>query len=318
MSKLDVVTFGETMVMFNPDSKGPLRYVHNFNKSIAGAESNVAVALGRLGHKVGWFSKLGDDEFGRYIQSVIRGENVDVSRIILDTTRNTGILFKERFAHVNPNVYYYRKGSAASNISAEDIDVEYIKSSKILHVTGITPALSASARDAVLKVVSIAKENGVIVSFDPNIRLKLWSLKEAKPVLLEIAKMADIIFPGISEGEMLLGLNNEEEIADEFLKLGCSTVALKLGEKGCYIKNKNEAHYINGYVVESLEDTVGAGDGFAAGFLSGMLRGLSLRECGEYANGVGAMATLVRGDMEGFPTFSQLMEFTGKTEYIDR
>jgi 2-dehydro-3-deoxygluconokinase len=318
MSKLDVVTFGETMVMFNPDSKGPLRYVHNFNKSIAGAESNVAVALGRLGHKVGWFSKLGDDEFGRYIQSVIRGENVDVSRIILDTTRNTGILFKERFAHVNPNVYYYRKGSAASNISAEDIDVEYIKSSKILHVTGITPALSASARDAVLKVVSIAKENGVLVSFDPNIRLKLWSLKEAKPVLLEIAKMADIIFPGISEGEMLLGLNNEVEIADEFLKLGCSTVALKLGEKGCYIKNKDEAHYINGYVVESLEDTVGAGDGFAAGFLSGMLRGLTLRECGEYANGVGAMATLVRGDMEGFPTFSQLMEFTGKTEYIDR
>jgi 2-dehydro-3-deoxygluconokinase len=318
VKKLEVVTFGETMVMFNPDSKGPLRYVHNFSKSIAGAESNVAVALGRLGHKVGWFSKVGDDEFGRYIQSVIRGENVDVSRVITDSTRATGILFKERFAHVNPNVYYYRKGSAASNICAEDIDVEYIKKSKILHITGITPALSTSAREAVLKVVSIAKENGVIVSFDPNIRLKLWSLKEAKPVLMEIAKMSDIIFPGISEGEMLLGLSNEAEIANKFLELGCSTVALKLGEKGCYIKSKEEEHYIKGYVVESLEDTVGAGDGFAAGFLSGILRGLSLRECGEFANGVGAMATLVRGDMEGFPTLPQLMEFTGKSEHIDR
>lgn len=318
MNNLEVVTFGETMVMFNPDSKGPLRYVHNFNKSIAGAESNVAVALARLGHKVGWFSKLGDDEFGRYIQSVIRGENVDVSRVITDNERNTGILFKERFAHVNPNVYYYRKNSAASNINVNDLDIDYIKKSKILHITGITPALSASAREAVLKVVSIAKENGVIVSFDPNIRLKLWSLKEAKSVLLDIAKMADIIFPGISEGEMLLGLKNEVEIADKFLELGCSTVALKLGEKGCYVKNKEEAHYIDGYVVKSPEDTVGAGDGFAAGFLSGILRGLTLRECGEYANGVGAMATLVRGDMEGFPTFTQLMEFTGKSEYIDR
>lgn len=318
MNNMEVITFGESMVLFSPDSTGPLRYVNNFYKSIAGAESNVIIALARLGHKVGWFSKLGDDEFGRYIQFIIRGENVDTSRVKIDKERNTGILFKERFAHVNPNVYYYRKNSAAGNLSVEDIDEEYIKSSKILHITGITPALSQNAQKAVLKAVSVAKENGVLVSFDPNIRLKLWSLQEAKPVLLKIAKYSDIIFPGIDEGKMLLGLDNPEEIAASFMERGCSTVAVKLGKQGCFVKNKEESHYVGGYVVERPEDTVGAGDGFAAGFLSGMLRNLNIKECGEYANGVGAMATLVRGDMEGFPTFNQLMEFIGKVQYIDR
>lgn len=318
MSKMEVITFGETMVLFNPDSSGPLRYVHNFSKAIAGAESNVIVALARLGHKVGWFSKLGDDEFGRYIQSVIRGENVDVSRVKIDKERNTGILFKEHFVHVNPNVYYYRKNSAASSISPEDIDEEYIKNAKILHITGITAALSKTSREAVFKAIKVARENNVLVSFDPNIRLKLWTLAEAKPVLLEIAAMSDIIFPGISEGEMLLGLNTAESISEEFIKMGCKIVALKLGKEGCYLKTASEEHYVKGYVVERPEDTVGAGDGFAAGFMSGILRELSLKECGEYANGVGAMATLVKGDMEGFPTYSQLLEFTGKSAYVDR
>lgn len=318
MKNMEVITFGESMVLFSPDSTGPLRYVNNFYKSIAGAESNVIIALARLGHNVGWFSKLGDDEFGRYIRFIIRGENVDVSRVKIDKERNTGVLFKERFAHVNPNVYYYRKNSAASNLTVDDIDEEYIKSCKILHVTGITPALSQNAQKAVLKAVSVAKENGVLVSFDPNIRLKLWSLQEAKSVLLKIAKFADIIFPGIDEGKMLLGVDKPEEIAERFIGLGGSIVAVKLGKEGCYVRNKEESHYISGYVVERPEDTVGAGDGFAAGFLSGILRNLSIKECGEYANGVGAMATLVRGDMEGFPTLDQLMEFIGKSQYIDR
>lgn len=318
MSKLEVITFGETMVLFSPDSKGPLRYVHNFSKSVAGAESNVAVALARLGHKVGWFSKLGEDEFGRYIQFVIRGENVDVSRVKFDENRETGILFKERFGHVNPNVYYYRKNSAASNLSVEDIDYEYIKNTKILHLTGITPALSPKTRETVFEIIKVAKENGVLISFDPNIRLKLWDIEEAKSVILELSKMSDIIFPGISEGKALLGLESEVDIANKFIEMGCSIVAVKLGEKGCYLKNKVESHYIPGYLVEAPEDTVGAGDGFSAGFLSGVLRGLSLKESGELGNGVGAMATLVRGDMEGYPSYDQLMTFTGKKTYVDR
>lgn len=315
---MDVVTLGETMVMFHPETKGALRYVHSFTKTIAGAESNVAIALARLGHSAGWFSKIGDDEFGRYIILSIRGEGVDVSRVTKSKTHSTGLLFKERFAHVNPNVYYYRKDSAASTLSQEDLDPDYIRKAKILHLSGITPALSESSQKTVFKAIEIAKENKIKISFDPNIRLKLWSLQEAKGVLLDIAKQADIIFPGIDEGKMLLGTENPKKIAEHFQKMGCERIAIKLGAKGCYVVHKEEAHFVEGYPVESLEDTVGAGDGFAAGFLAGVLRKLPLKECAQWGNGVGAMAVLVRGDMEGFPTKSQLMEFIGKSDYIDR
>ena len=315
---MDVITFGESMVLFGPDSSGPLRYVQNFNKSIAGAESNVAIALAKLGHQVGWFSKLGDDEFGRYIQTTIRGEGVDISRVIAVPNKSTGILFKERFTHSNPNVYYYRKDSAASTLKPEELDESYIKTAKILHITGITPALSESCKATIFKAIEIAKANDVLVSFDPNIRLKLWSKEEAVAVLLEIAKQSDIILPGIDEGEMLLGLTKPEDIAEGFMNLGCSLVAVKLGKEGCYVADKMKGLYIESYKLENPQDTVGAGDGFAAGFLSGILRNLDFRECGEYANGVGAMAVLVKGDMEGYPSFEQLMAFIGKKKTIER
>jgi 2-dehydro-3-deoxygluconokinase len=313
----DCLTFGETMVLLNPESSGPLRYVNSFSKSMGGAESNVAIALARLGHSVGWISKLGNDEFGRYIQNTIRGEGVDVSRVKFDDEASTGILFKERFNSGDPKVYYYRKGSAASRLSLEDIDMDYLKETKIIHITGITPALSNSTREVVFNVLKFAKENGITISFDPNIRLKLWALEEAKPVLLEIARLSDIILPGISEGEMLLGTSDEKEISAKFLEMGCKVVAVKLGAAGCFVENKDYNRYVKGFVVKP-EDTVGAGDGFAAGFLCGMLKGLSIEEAALYGNGVGAMATLVKGDMEGYPYFEQLMQFIGRKESVCR
>lgn len=315
---MDVVTFGETMVLFNPETQGPLRYVGTFTKSIGGAESNVAIALARLGHKAGWFSKLGDDEFGRYIKSTVMGEEVDVSRVKKDPKRTTGILFKERFSTVNPNVYYYRKGSAASHLMIEDLDLDYIASAKILHVTGISLALSEEMREAVFYAVREAKKRGVLISFDPNIRLKLWSKEEARETILEMVKLTDLLFPGKEEAELLLGLTEPEEIADSFLNLGVQTVALKLGKSGCYVKNKETEAFVHGYTVDHPVDTVGAGDGYAAGFLSGYLEHLSLTECAQRANAVGAMATLVKGDMEGFPYKDQVEIFMGLKDSIDR
>ncbi len=315
---MEVITFGESMVLFYPDATGPLRYATSFRKTIAGAESNVAIAMARLGHSVGWFSKLGADEFGRYILSVIRGEGVDVSRVLTDPARNTGLLFKERFGFSNPNIYYYRKDSAASSLSAADLDAAYISGARILHITGITPALSPAARGAVFEAIRIAKESNVLISFDPNIRLKLWNIETAKPILLEIAGKADILLIGEDEGKLLIGTEVPEKIAEAFMNKGCSTVVVKLGKKGCYAENLKEKAYVEGYLIEKVEDTVGAGDGFTAGFLAGILRGLGLREAAEYGNGVGAMATLVSGDMEGFPTYEQLMTFIGKTGYVDR
>lgn len=316
--KLDVITFGESMVLFSPGDKGPLRHVHNFTKSIAGAESNVAIALSRLGHNVGWFSKVGHDEFGRYIEFMIRGEGVDVSRIIVDKEHQTGLLFKELFEHVNPNVYYYRKNSAASFFKPSDLDVEYIQSAKILHVTGITPAISPQAKETVLEAIKIANKAGVKVSFDPNIRLKLWTEDEAKETILEICKHVDILFPGEDESEMLLGTTDTKEILEAFHAMGVKEIALKLGKEGCYVSDGTESGFVKGHIVERMEDSVGAGDGFAAGYLSSRLKGCSIMEAGDYANGVGAMATLVKGDSEGYPTFNQLLAFTGKIKSVDR
>lgn len=316
---MEVVTFGESMVVFNPNINGPLRHIHTFTKSLGGAESNVATAISKLNHSVGWFSKVSNDEFGRFVIDAIRAEGVDTSRVKIDNERTTGLLFKEHYQRGNPNVYYYRKNSAASSLSPDDIDEEYIKQAKILHITGITPALSDSAREAVYRAIEIAKANNVLVSFDPNIRLKLWSIEEAKKVLVDIANRADIVMPGLDEAELLLGLTDKDEVCNYFLSKEAKIVAVKLGADGCYIKDKKEGITVPGYNVSDLiQDTAGAGDGFAAGFLSGYLDKLSLKEIGEYANGVGAMATLVQGDMEGYPYYDQLLEFIGKKQGIER
>lgn len=315
---VECITFGESMVLFNPESNGPLKYVHGFSKSIGGAESNVAIALARLGHKVGWFSQLGDDEFGRYIKSVVGGEDVDVSRVHFDASAPTGIFFKERFANADPNVYYYRKHSAASKMTMDILDEDYIKQAKIFHVSGITPALSDTARLTVLRAIQIAKKHGVMISFDPNIRLKLWTIEEARPLLLEIASLSDIIFPGIDESFKLLGLTDPAEITTAFHEMGCATVALKLGKEGCYVSNQEGAAFIKGYTIDKPVDTVGAGDGFAAGFLSGILKGLPIEACADLANVIGAMATMVCGDMEGYPTEDQVLQFLGKSKTVDR
>ncbi|GAA0741186.1 sugar kinase [Clostridium oceanicum] len=315
---MEVLTFGESMIVFSPQNSGPLRYVHSFDRSIGGADSNVAIALSRLGYESAWFSKLGDDEFGRYIRNTIRGEGVDVSKVKFTKDYSTGLLFKERFDGEDPNVYYYRKHSAASTLTIDDLDLNYIKKAKIIHITGITPALSKDTRDVVFKVLEVAKENGILISFDPNIRLKLWDLEKAKPVLLKIASMSDIIFPGIDEGKMLLESSDEKEIASKFIEMGAKIVAVKLGADGCFAADKNNNTYVKGYKIKSTVDTVGAGDGFAAGFLSGILRKLSLFECGKLGNALGAMATLVKGDMEGYPYLNQLEAFMGDKKTIDR
>jgi 2-dehydro-3-deoxygluconokinase len=276
------------------------------------------IALARLGYKTGWISRLGNDEFGRYIRYALQGEGIDLSQVTTDELLPTGILFKEQYHNPNPNVYYYRKNAAVTAITAQLINPDYLAQAKILHLTGITPALSAGAREAVFEAIRIAREHSMMVSFDPNLRLKLWDADIARETLLEMACYADIIFPGDDEAEFLLGTRDHYEICCQFHALGCKIVVLKLGKDGCLISDGKEFVRVDGYHVHHLVDTVGAGDGFAAGFLAGVLEQKTLRECGELANGVGAMATLVRGDSEGYPTMTQLLEFIGKQRAIER
>ena len=301
MKQLDVVTFGETMVLFNPEQMLPLEYNHKFLKQIGGAESNVAIGLQRLGHTVGWFSKLGDDPFGRYIHKFVRGEGVDTSRCIYTNEAPTGIFFKEKRSATDIRVFYYRKNSAASLITPEDLDEEYIASAKILHVTGITPALSQTARESVFRAMEMAKKHNVKIVFDPNLRLKLWSKEEAKEVLLEMSKRADIILPGLDEGELMTGKKTPEEIANDLSFDGNKLIVIKLGDKGAYYQTDNEQGYVKGFSAQVV-DPVGAGDGFAAGVISGILREEPLAQAVKRGNAVGAIVVGVNGDVEGLPT----------------
>lgn len=303
---MDVVTLGETMVLFTPGNVGPLRYVNQFEKTIGGAESNLAIALARLGHQVGWFSRLGDDEFGLYVRNFIRGEGVDTSRVIFDEKNPTAVFFKERQMGQDPKIYYYRKGSSASFMKPEDLDAEYIAQAKYLHLTGITPALSPSCQETVFRAIELAKENGVTVVFDPNIRLRLWSKEEAGSVLRRIASQCDIVLPGLDEGEIMTGEVTPEGISSQLLANGAKVVVIKLGAKGAFYATSDQQEYVEGFRVEQIVDTVGAGDGFAAGFLSGQIRGWSYRESVQFANRIGAYALTVAGDVEGYPFWNQV------------
>ncbi|MDF2680157.1 MAG: sugar kinase [Brevibacillus sp.] len=312
---MDVVTFGETMVLFHPVSVGPLRFAAQFEKTIGGAESNVAIGLARLGHQVSWVSRLGDDEFGLFIRNFIRGEGVDTSHVVFDLHHPTAVFFKERQHGKEPKVYYYRKDSAASRLKPEDISEELIAKAKFLHVTGITPALSATCREAIYQAIDKAKRHRVTVVFDPNVRLKLWKKEEARVVLADIAGKCDIVLPGWEEGRLLTGEETPERIAERLLQKGTKAVVIKLGERGAYYATANEKEYVSGFPVDEIVDPIGAGDGFAAGFLSGLLRGWSYRDAVRLGNRIGAYALTVAGDVEGYPFWSQVM---GEHEEVHR
>ncbi|ELK46593.1 sugar kinase [Halobacillus sp. ACCC02827] len=306
---MDVVTLGETMVTFTSKSSGLMRYASDFAMKVAGAESNVAIALARLGHDVGFISKVGDDEFGEKVRSFIRGEGVDVNKVTSYGGAPTGIMFKEKLTPNEMRVQYYRKGSAASAMTPDDLDESYIAGARFLHITGITPALSSSCLESVLTAVHYAKRNGVTVVFDPNLRKKLWGEEEARSALLEIASMADIVLPGIDEAEFLFGPSSTEQLADRFHELGASVVIMKLGKRGAYVKDHSFTGYVDGYPIDDVVDPVGAGDAFAAGCLSGLLDGLPVEEACRRGNAAGAMVTLVEGDVEGLPTKERVEAF---------
>jgi 2-dehydro-3-deoxygluconokinase len=299
---MDVVTFGETMVLFSSNDVLPLEYVHQLNKQIGGAESNVAVGLVRQGHKTGWFSKLGKDAFGRFVQNSIRAEGVDTSRCLFTDEAPTGIFFKEKIAGDQVNVYYYRQGSAASNMVPVDLDEEYIAQAKILHISGITPALSETAFETVMKAIEIAQRHQLKISFDPNIRLKLLEANKLREILLTISKEVDYILTGLDEGEFLTGETTPEKVADGLLSPRTQSVIVKLGNKGAYYQTSKDSGYVNSFPVQQVVDPIGAGDGFASGFLSGILLNESIAESVCRGNAVGSRVVQVNGDIEGLPT----------------
>src|SRR5699024_6257453 len=275
---MDIITLGETMVLFTPDKTGMLRYMEQFSAQIGGSESNVAIGLVRLGHKVGWISKLGNDEFGWKIFQYLRGEGIDLSQVQFEKNFPTGIYFKEMLNSEEVRVQYYRSDSAAKQLQPNDLSEKYIASAKYLHITGITPLLSDNCYKTIMEAIEIARNNNVKVVFDPNLRKKLCSKSNSKDILLEISAKADIILPGQAEGEFLTGETTPESMAKSLNKNGSTIVIVKLGENGAYYATEDYEGFVPAHPVKQVIDPVGAGDGFAAGILSGLLDGLNIKK----------------------------------------
>lgn len=310
---IDVVTIGESMLSMQPMSEGALQYAPLFTRTIAGAESNVSIGLSRLGFAVRWVSRLGADPFGDVISATLAGEGIDVSEVVRDARYPTALYFKEFKGYGDPNVYYYRRGSAMSCVSPEDVKDSWFAGAKHLHVTGITPALGERSADAIREAMKRAREQGLTVSFDPNLRRKLWSEEEARRTLLSLIPLCDIFLPGDEEAEFLAGVMEEEAYGKYFLAMGPKVVVMKLGERGSMGFFGDEIVRAAPHTVKRVVDTVGAGDAFAAGLLSGLVEfgrldeGDNLLRALARANTMGAIATQFKGDWEGLPKREELL-----------
>lgn len=313
--KKKILLVGEPLILFAAETIGDFENVETFRLYLAGAEVNVSIGLSRLGIESSYFTKLGSDSFGKFVLKNLEKEKIDTSLIRFDPSMPTGVMFKNKVEEGDPKTLYYRKGSAASCISKEDIDNINFKEFSNLHVTGILPALSENTKEATFYLMKKAKENNIFITFDPNLRIPLWESKDQMiETINDIAKISDIILPGIKEGAILTGSENLEDIGKFYLNLGIKVVIIKNGSKGAYVATKEESFFVPGFKVDrdKIVDTVGAGDGFAAGVISGDMEGLSLKESVIRANAIGANVIMYPGDSEGLPTKEGLNNYLSK------
>jgi 2-dehydro-3-deoxygluconokinase len=308
MTHLDVVTFGEAMGLFVAETTGDLATVERFTRRMAGCETNVAVGLARLGLRVGWVSRLGRDPIGRFIRTSLGQEGVDCSRVADDQGRPTGIMFKGKTTDgSDPAIHYLRKNSAASQLTDVDFDADYFCGARLLHATGVCAALSDANMEFAQHAMDEMGESNRTISFDPNLRPSLWTSETAmKEQINDLAARADWILPGLKEGVILTGFEAPYDIAGFYLDRGAQLVVIKLGAEGAYFRTSDRNGTVPGVKVPLVVDTVGAGDGFAAGLISALLEGETIEQAVARGNRVGAFAIQVIGDMDGLPTRAQL------------
>ena len=306
---LDVVTFGEAMMLLVADRPGPLEDAESFVKRTAGAETNVAIGLARLGIKIGWASRLGGDSMGRYLLKAMQAEGIDCSRVVVDQTQRTGFQIKGRVAGGgDPQVESHRTGSAASQFQPEQIDHEWLTSARHLHATGVFPGISTSCLETTQRSMALMRASGRSISFDTNLRPALWSsTTHMRDAINGLAAHADWVLPGLEEGQLLTDADTPQGIASFYRKKGAALVVVKLGPDGAYYDSDAGCGFVPGYRVDQVVDTVGAGDGFAAGVVSGLLQGLSVVDAVKRGAWIGARCVQVLGDTEGLPTTDQLV-----------
>lgn len=302
----EVMTFGETMAALR--AHGALRLGGSLGMSVAGAESNAAIGLARLGHRVRWAGRVGADELGALVLRTLRAEGVDIGHAVTDDTgRATGLLLTEPRLGTLTRVSYYRAGSAGSAVSPADVLPALAPGTRVLHLTGITPALSVSAADTALAAASAARDAGITVCLDVNYRSRLWTTDAARAALCPLLDRTDLLIA--SEDELPLVLErpgaDEPEAVKSILAAGVAEVVVKRGSRGATTFTADGATDRAARQVDAV-DLVGAGDAFVAGYLSGLLDGADIPDRLHRAVTTAAFAVATRGDWEGLPTRDEL------------
>lgn len=316
MTGRGVVTIGETMALLRSTRYGPLQHSHTMTLGIGGSESNVAIALSRLGADATWIGRVGSDPLGDLIVREITAEGVTVAAI-RDPEAPTALMLKERRTSADTRVWYCRRGNAGSRLGLRDIDPAVIRGAALIHVTGISLALSEGMSEAILEAIRVAKDARVDVSFDLNFRGSLWSHTEAADAYHRIVPLADLVFAGDDEAAILVGESDDPmALAERLVTLGAGQAIIKLGEKGA-VAVADGLTYRQTAILVNVIDTVGAGDAFVAGYLADYLLGGDVPTRLSTAVAADTYACMVDGDWEGSPRRAELA-LLGSTEPVTR
>jgi 2-dehydro-3-deoxygluconokinase len=291
-----ILALGEAMVEFNCTGQGGGRlYLQGFG----GDTSNFAIAAARQGGRVGCLGALGDDANGRMLRALWDAEGVDHRDVRSDAAAYTAIYFVTH-GERGHEFSFFRQGSAASRMRPDELPRERIASARVLHLSGITLAISDSACDTAYAAVDMARAAGVQLSFDTNLRLKLWPLARARALISDLIGRSDICLPSLDDLQVLTGLSDADAIADHCLRLGARTVALKLGAAGALVADAHQRHRISPHPCRCV-DATGAGDTFGGAFVARRLAGDGLLEAGRYAAVAAALSTQGYGAVAPIP-----------------
>lgn len=296
----DVLSFGEPLLEFSEIPGEAGRYLRGFG----GDTSNFVIAAARLGARVAYFTRVGADAFGRQFLELWKREGVDTSAVQADPDAHTGIYFITHTA-AGHEFSYLRAGSAASRMRPADLPEAMLREARWLHVSGITQAISASACDAAFRAIELARAAGATVSYDPNLRLKLWPLARARAVIGATAALADVFLPSLEDARALSGREEVDAVFDWCAGLGAPRVALKLGAEGVLLGEAGRRARVAGFRVATV-DATGAGDCFDGALVARLLSGDSLETAARYANAAAALATTGYGAVSPLPTPDQV------------
>jgi 2-dehydro-3-deoxygluconokinase len=292
----DIIAMGEPMYELNSARGTDGR---NWLGGFGGDTSNAAIAAARLGASVGYVTALGDDPFGAAFRALWASEGVDASAVATRTDGHTAVYFVNH----GPDGHqfsYLRAGSAASRMGPPDVPIDYIKGARVLHVSAISQAISASACDAVFAAIAAAHTAGILVSYDTNLRLKLWPLERARAIIHAAVAKAQILLPGLDDARLLTGLDTPDAIADFYLDLGVEVVALTLGKAGALVATRAKREIIPGITCAAI-DATGAGDAFDGAFLTAYLASNDPFGAARFANVAAGLSTEGWGAVDPLP-----------------